>query len=166
VKKLNLKSLTELLEYQKSDKDNEEGAVVRFSDGFRFKMKFSEYCRLHVILTNVSNITVWEHLMHNYDFEALSDRVPDEMYVWLKNTIKKLQSEFNEIERLALKEFMRIYYINNITTRKEFAMEALKSEYHSILFSMYDKKPYDTIIWRKIRPEHSKPFRDGYEYIA
>lgn len=166
VKKVELKSLNELLNYQKLDKDNEEGIVVRFTNGFRFKLKFSEYCRLHVILTNVSNITVWEHLMKKYDFDALSDRVPDEMYAWLKNTISKLQSDYNEIERITLKEFMRIYYINNITTRKEFAMEALKSEYHSILFSMYDKKSYEELIWKRIRPVHSKPFRDGYEYIA
>jgi T4 RnlA family RNA ligase len=164
VKKLKMSNFTELLEYKKSNRDNEEGAVVRFEDNFRFKMKFEEYIRLHGILTNVSNLTVWEHLKGNYDFDALLDRVPDEFYDWLKRTTKTLQSNFGEIERQALKEFVRIYHVNEIVDRKLFAMEALKSEHRSILFKLYDKKPYDDIIWKLVRPEYSKPFKDGFEY--
>ena len=165
VKKYDLK-VNDLFELKKLDENNREGFVIRFEDGFRIKVKFEEYVRLHGILTNVSNVTVWEHLMNKYDFELLSDRVPDEMYTWLNKTISKLQIEYNEIERLALKEFVRIYHINNITTRKEFAMEALKSKYRSILFNVFDRKSYDIIIWKMIKPIRSTPFRDGYEYIA
>ncbi|MFA5207289.1 MAG: RNA ligase [Candidatus Paceibacterota bacterium] len=164
VKKFQLKSFDELKQLIKNGEDNSEGFVIRFSDGLRLKMKFAEYCRLHAILTNVSNLTVWEHLINNYDFDALYDRVPDEFYNWLKRTIKAIQSEFNEIERKALKEFIRIYYVNGITVRKDFAMEAIKTEYQSILFKLYDKRSYDEIIWKLVRPVYSKPFRDGFEY--
>ena len=162
VEKYDLK-VTDLNELKRIEEENKEGFVVRFSNGFRVKVKFNEYIRLHGILTNVSNLTVWEHLKNNYDFDALLDRVPDEFYDWLMKTVDKLQLNFNEIERLALKEFHRIYYVNNITDRKEFAMEAIKTNYRSILFKLYDKRPYDDIIWKTIRPEHSKPFKDGYE---
>lgn len=164
VKKLNIKTFSEVLEYQKSNRNNEEGAVVRFLNGFRIKIKFSEYVRLHGILTNVSNLTVWEHLMNNYDFDALLDRVPDEFYDWLKKTTGVLQQAFNEVERQALKEFVRIYHVNNIVDRKDFAMKALKSKQRSVLFKLYDKKPYDEIIWKEVRPVYSKPFKDGFEY--
>jgi RNA ligase len=102
--------------------------------------------------------------MNNYNFDALYDRVPDEFYDWLKRTINSLQSEYNEIERQALKEFTRIYHVNEISNRKDFAMEAIKTEYQSILFRMYDKRSYDEIIWKIIRPVYSKPFKDGFEY--
>lgn len=162
VKKFDVK-ITDLNELKKLEEENKEGFVVRFFNGFRVKVKFSEYIRLHGILTNVSNLTIWEHLKNNYDFDALLDRVPDEFYDWMKKTTNKLQSDFNEIERLALKEFIRIYHVNNIAERKDFAMEAMKTNYRSILFKLYDKRPYDEIIWKMIRPEYSKPFKDGYD---
>ena len=144
------------------NKDNEEGVVARFSNGFRMKIKFEEYVRLHGILTNVSNLTVWEHMMSGFDFDELVDRVPDEFYNWLNGTIAKIQNEFNEIERLALKEFVRIIHVNKIMDRKEFADHAKISEYSSILFKMYDCRSYDKIIWKAIRPVYSKPFAHGY----
>jgi RNA ligase len=164
VKKFELKSFGELRETIMKGEDNKEGFVIRFASGLRMKMKFEEYCRLHVILTNVSNLVVWEHLMFNYDFDALYDRVPDEFYNWLKRTIKIIRTDYNEIERLALLEFVRIYHVNEIVDRKSFAMEAGKSEHRAILFKLYDKRPYDEIIWKQVRPVYSKPFRDGYEY--
>jgi len=143
--------------------ENKEGYVFR--DGnFRFKWKFSEYVRLHSILTNVSNLTVWEHMKNNYDFDELLDRVPDEFYNWLKRTARELQIRYNEIERQALLDFVRIYHVNEITERSLFAEQAKKSEYRSILFKLYDKRRYCDIIWKQIRPVYSKPFRDGYEY--
>lgn len=163
VKKFDVK-ITDLIELKKLEEDNKEGFVVRFENGFRVKVKFVEYVRLHGILTNVSNLTVWEHLMNNYNFDELLDRVPDEFYDWLKKVVSALQSNFNEIERKSLKEFIRIYHVNQITDRKEFAMEAIKSEYRSILFKIYDRRPYDEIIWKLVRPVYSKPFKDGFEY--
>jgi len=156
-------TINNLNDLKRLEEDNKEGFVVKFEDGFRVKVKFAEYVRLHGILTNVSNLTIWEHLKNNYNFDELLDRVPDEFYVWLNKTVKVLQLSFNEIERLALKEFVRIYHVNNIVERKEFAVEALKSEHRSILFKLYDKKFYNEIIWKMIRPIYSKPFKDGLE---
>jgi RNA ligase len=162
VKKFNIKNVKNLLELKELEEDNREGFVVRFSNGFRVKVKFSEYVRLHGILTNVSNLTIWEHLRNNYDFDQLLDRVPDEFYDWLKATTKVLTDNYNDIERLALKEFFKIYYINEVTTRKDFAHEAVKTEYRSVLFKLYDRRPYGQLIWNMIRPEFSKPFDNSY----
>ena len=163
VKKYELKDIKTLNDLKVLEEENKEGFVVRFLNGFRVKVKFTEYIRLHGILTNVSNLVVWEHLKNNYNFDELLDRVPDEFYDWLKRTVKILQCDFNEIERQALKEFVRIYHINGIAGRKEFAAEAVKYEHQSILFKMYDKRNYDEYIWKQIRPVYSKPFKDGYE---
>lgn len=163
VKKYDVK-VDDLIDLKKLEEENKEGFVVKFKNGFRVKVKFNEYVRLHSILTNVSNLTIWEHLMNHYDFDALLDRVPDEFYNWLKRTTDALQTAYNNVEKEALKEFVRIYYVNEIANRKSFAAEAMKSEYRSILFKLYDKKPYDEIIWKMIKPDYSKPFKDGFEY--
>jgi len=166
VKKYDIKNINNLNDLKILEEENHEGFVVKFADGFRVKVKFNEYIRLHGILTNVSNVVVWEHLMNNYNFDLLLDRVPDEFYDWLRRTVGSLQLQYNDIERLALKDFIRIYHINNISDRKAFAMEAIKTEHRSILFRLYDKKPYDVLIWKQIRPVFSKPFKDGYEYVS
>lgn len=163
VEKIKVNSFTDLNTLRDKNDDNREGFVVRFENGFRVKMKFAEYSRLHAIVTNVSNLTVWEHLMNGYDFDELIDRVPDEFYTWLKRTIHILEGNFKEIERLSLKEFIRIYHINEIVDRKEFAEEAKKFKYQSILFRLYDKAEYAHLIWKKIRPVYSKPFAHGYD---
>lgn len=164
VKKYKIKHINDLAELKELEEDNREGFVVRFLNGFRVKVKFSEYVRLHRIITNVSNLTVWEHLKDNYEFDELIDRVPDEFYDWLKKTIKELQGKYNEIERESLLEFVRIYHINGITERSDFAKHAISSKYRSILFKIYDKRAYAEIIWKMIRPVYSKPFKDGYDY--
>lgn len=163
VKKYDIRNIKDLNELKKLEEDNKEGFVIRFEDGFRVKVKFAEYIRLHKIVTNVSNLTIWEHLMNKYDFDVLLNRVPDEFFSWLNKTVNILQQEFNNIERKALKEFLRISHINGIIERKEFAAEAIKSSYCAILFKMHDKKPYDELIWKMIRPKFSKPFQNGYE---
>jgi len=158
--------ITDLNQLKELEEDNREGFVIRFEDGFRVKVKFSEYVRLHGILTNVSNLTVWEHMKENYDFDDLLDRVPDEFYDWLKRTAARLQVKYNEIERQALLDFFKINYINEITERSLFVEQAKQSKHRAILFNMYDKKDYSKIIWKSIRPTYSKPFKDGYEYIS
>lgn len=163
VEKIEINDFKELMEYKKLNNINEEGIVVRFLNGFRMKIKFEEYVRLHGILTNVSNLTVWEHMMNGYDFDELVDRVPDEFYFWLTKTIDVLQGQFNNIKLNSLEEFVRIYHINEIKDRKLFADEAKKSSNRAILFKIYDKRNYDDIIWKKIRPVYSKPFAHGYE---
>lgn len=163
VKKYEVPNITNLIDLKKLEENNKEGFVVRFSNGLRVKIKFDEYVRLHRIITNVSNITIWEHLKDNFNFDELLDRIPDEFYVWLKRTVNQLQGNYNKVECNALKEFIRIYYVNNITERKEFAMEAIKTDCRSILFKIYEKRDYSDIIWKQIKPSYLKPFRDGYD---
>ena len=166
VKKYELKMVNDLSELKALEEDNREGFVIRFENGFRVKVKFTEYCRLHSILTNVSNKIVWEHLMNKLEFTELLEGVPDEFYDWLMKTAEELRNKFSEIERLALSEFIKIYYHDGNTERGQFAAQAKLSENRAILFKIYDKRPYDDIIWKRIKPEYSKPFKDGYEEVT
>lgn len=166
VKMYDIDAVKDLSELKALETDNKEGFVIKFANGFRVKVKFTEYIRLHGILTNVSNLVVWEHMRDNYEFDELLDRVPDEFYEWLKRTAKKIQADFNEIERLALLEFVRIYHVNEIIERGLFAEQAKLSKHRAILFKLFDRRPYADIIWKQVRPVYSKPFKDGYEYVT
>jgi RNA ligase len=137
-----------------------EGYVIRFKSGFRMKIKGEEYKRLHKILTNISNRDIWEYLKENKPFDELIDKVPDEFYEWVKKTADDLVEKYYEIEKKSLIDFAKIRKNINIEDRKSFALEALKCDNPSILFSMLDKKYYGDIIWKLIYPTYSKPFKN------
>jgi RNA ligase len=148
--------------------ENKEGYVIRFSSGFRMKIKFEEYCRLHTIVTNVSNKTVWEHLKNATSFEDLLERVPDEFYAWVSKTKKELEDAYKDIELKCYKKVIEILrespaMTDPISRKKFFALKAKDHKYSGILFSIYDGKDYSETIWKLVRPEYSKPFKDVIE---
>jgi RNA ligase len=140
--------------------NDREGYVIRFKNGFRMKIKGEEYKRLHRILTNISNRDIWEYLKDHKPFDEILDKVPDEFYDWVSNTADTLLEKYEEIEKKSLIDFARIIKSCNIDDRKCFALEALKCNNPSILFSMLDKKDYRDIIWKIIYPTYSKPFKN------
>lgn len=144
-------------------KDDEEGFVIRFQNGFRMKIKGKEYCRLHKILTNVSNRDIWENLKNGESLDQIIEKVPDEFYNWVKETKNKFESDFNLIKKEYEWIFKIIMRSENSNERKVFARHAINYRYSSILFSMYDNKQYDQIIWKILYPEYSKPFKKNYD---
>lgn len=141
------------------ESNNKEGFVIRFSNGFRVKMKFEEYCRLHKIITNCSNIVIWEHLSQGKPLLELLEKVPDEFYDYVKHVQSDLIEKFN----LILEENKCIFNsLNPNDTRKEKAMFIMKQKNPGILFCMLDNKKPDDYIWKMIRPKFSKPF-SNYE---
>lgn len=138
------------------EEDNREGFVVKFKNNERIKIKFDEYVRLHKIITNVSNKTIWRYLMDDLSFDELLNNVPDEFYNNIKETINDFKSKYIDFELKILKEFYRIYHVDGIVNRKKFAEAALKSNNHSFLFALYDCKSYEKAIWKKLKPNYIK----------
>jgi len=135
--------------------ENQEGYVVRFVNGFRMKIKFEEYCRLHRIVTNTSSRSIWDALRNGQDLQDIIEQVPDEFYDWVKSTKESLESSFRAIEqeaRDAMQEF---------PTRKEFALYAKNQKWPSIMFLMLEGRDYSQSIWKMLKPEHERPFREN-----
>jgi len=130
--------------------ENREGFVVRFRNGFRVKVKFGEYLRLHRIVTGISNLSIWEMLRDGVPQDDLLEQVPDEFYRWVKETIHTLQSQYTAIEEQSKADF-RI-----LNTRKETAMYFQTRKYPTVLFYMLDQKNYAPLIWKMVRPAYRK----------
>jgi RNA ligase len=144
-------------------KDDQEGFVVKFSNGDRIKVKGVEYLRLHKIMTNVTTTGIWEYLKNGEDVMELLKDVPDEFYKKIENYIKDLRYSYFQISEDAGKKFDYMMYgkYNDkepITDRKEYAEWVFTQPKHlsGILFRMLDKKDYSEIIWNLIRPEFKK----------
>jgi RNA ligase len=146
-------------------KNNEEGFVVRFSNGDRMKIKGEEYLRLHKIMTQVSTTSIWEVLSNGDDIDALLKDVPDEFYKKVKSYVGELKYSHFQISEYCGKHHDSYRYGKYgdkevEPTKKEFAEFVQrnfdKKELHAVMFSMWDKKDYSSIIWKLIRPKYEK----------
>jgi RNA ligase len=153
----NKKSISELA---KENDLSREGYVLKFSNGFRVKVKFEEYCRLHKIITNVSNIDIWEKLKDGLPLNEILDKVPDEFYGWVKNTENRLREEFQDILSDSEKILYSIKKKLGNSERKVYAEEIKKEINSGILFNLLDGRNPDQAIWKLVRPKWSKPFKE------
>jgi RNA ligase len=156
-------------ELKKIIANNSEGFVIRFKSGFRLKIKGEEYVRLHRLLTNFSNVDIWELLKNKQDLGDFLDRVPDEFDLWVRNIISELKRKYSGIEESAHDAYSSFFL-----TRPDFPKESGKKEYalwvkeqrkdlQGILFCIYDEKDYSDYIWKMIRPTYQKPFWNKIE---
>jgi RNA ligase len=144
-----------------------EGYVIRFSNGMRMKIKGTEYVRLHRILTNFSNKDIWELLKNGEPLEPFLERVPDEFDKWVKGVVMNLRYSFYSIYERAgkLHDGFRYGKYNDKEvepTKKEFAeyTKQFPKELSAVMFKMWDKKPYDHLIWSMVKPKYQKPFKN------
>ena len=148
---------------------DKEGYVIKFKNGFRMKIKGDEYVRLHKILTNISNRDIWEYLKDNKPFDELLERVPDEFNDWVKTTVRDLKYSCFQLRERAgkLHDGFRYGKYGDVypePTKKEFAEFVMKQQevLHAIMFAMWDgnNEKVDSIIWKIVKPEYSKPFKN------
>jgi hypothetical protein len=138
---------------------NHEGFVVRFKNGFRVKVKFADYVRLHKIITNVSSLDIWRALRDDVNFEELLKDVPDEFDEWVRNKEKELRDHFNEVKSGYIQEHERVISaLSDGYTMKDFALKVNELKAPREVFAIENSKNIDRGIWNKIRPEFMKPF--------
>jgi RNA ligase len=138
-----------LVEKSRPDFTNKEGFVIKFASGFRVKVKYEEYFRLHKIMTGVNERFIWEFLKENKPLPL--ENVPDEFFQYVTEVRDRLEMKFENTLDEAEKAFNDICVHGE--TRKEFALKAIQSPYRAILFKMLEGKPYVEIIWDMIKPE-------------
>lgn len=136
---------------------NEEGFIIKFSNNFRVKIKFSDYIHLHKIITGISNVAIWEYLSQNKPIDELLEKVPDEFFDWVKSVQADLQRKCKNI----LEEVQNSFKI--LGDRKETAMYFQTQKYPGILFAMLDSKSIEPLIWKLVKPEYSKPYKNYEE---
>ena len=142
------------------DGQNEEGFVVRYRSGLRVKYKLAEYTRLHYLLTGITSRTIWEYLSTNQPLSLLLEHVPDEFYRWVTKTVERLQEQCRAIKSVA----QSIYdHLDQSLGRKEIAALVVQGQYPHIVFALLDHKPYQHMIWKMIKPQAEKPFREDEE---
>ncbi|CAI2769090.1 T4 RnlA family RNA ligase [Flavobacterium collinsii] len=144
--------IKDILILREMEVDNKEGFIIKYANDFRVKIKFEEYLRLHRIITQVSNLNIWEYLKTNQSMEEILERVPDEFFDWVKQTKSDLENQYQIIENQCKADF------KVLESRKETALYFQTCQYQGVLFAMLNNKDYSVIIWKMIRPIFEKPF--------
>ena len=144
---------------------NEEGFVLKWKDGFRLKVKFDDYIRLHRLLTGLNERVLWEYLKEGKNIQDLRKNVPEEFTQWLDNVVFDIQVKFYEIFKDCY-SFIRKHNLKE-GSRKEAACIILKNkkEYQAVLFSMIDedKERVRENIYKLVKPNSTKTFVEEYK---
>lgn len=152
---------------KKRNEYNKEGFVVTFQPFFRMKIKFEDYVRLHKIMTGFSNVSVWEALKEGKDIDEMLGEVPDEFDKWVKKIIRDIRYHKYQIEERAGKihDYFRYGKYNDRDpepTKKEFVEHLdfckIEDPIRAISLAIWDKKKYDRILWKTLKPKYQKPF--------
>jgi hypothetical protein len=135
-----------------------EGYVLKYANGFRMKVKFEEYVRLHRIITNISNVDIWETLKDGRDFSEVLEKVPDEFYDWVREVERGLHQAHSDILWEAHEVYERLLSKLGNASRKDYALALKDEKLSSIVFRFLDGKRADDIAWKMVKPKWSKPF--------
>src|SRR5690554_331864 len=154
-KRFDFQSIHEVLDHLKDLTYNEEGYVVRFSDGTRVKFKGDEYVKMHRIVTGISPLTIWESMSNGKVSKDLLMSIPEEFRSIYEDISNDLERKYKLVKDEVEDSFRSIYSLfgNN---RKEIGLFLAKNDilYSKMIFprllEKYDK--LDQMIMREIRP--------------
>ena len=156
-KKINIHNLDEI---QKMAEPNKEGFVIVYDSGFRVKVKFDEYVRLHRIVTGINSRRVWEVLRNGDSLNEFLQNVPEEFEKWITSTRDELIGKKLDLENRAI-AVVTDFREREITDRKEIALEVM--EHHKdisrLVFGLLDEKDISPMAWAMIKPEVTDPFK-------
>jgi RNA ligase len=129
--------------------DNREGFVLRFDNGFRMKMKYEDYFRLHRLRTYLTKKHIFEFIETNSrdELNEMVDQFDEEIRMSVNKIVEEFDNRFSEIESEARSEY------REFDTDKEAALYFNTCKWRPILFNMRKGKPYDPLIWRVIKGE-------------
>lgn len=155
-KRFNFQSIHEVLDHLKDLTYNEEGYVVRFSNGTRVKFKGDEYVKMHRIVTGISPLVLWESMCNGKVPKDLLISIPEEFRSIYEDMSKDLERNYKLVKDEVENSFKSIYSLfgNN---RKEIGLFLAKNDilYSKMIFprllEKYDK--LDQMIMKEIRPK-------------
>lgn len=95
-KRFDFQSLQELSQSARTLGLLQEGFVVRFADGLRLKIKTDDYLRIHGMISRVTPLAIWEHLVTGTDLESIRRDLPEEFWQDFDQIVGILKQQFDK----------------------------------------------------------------------
>lgn len=77
---------------------DDEGLVIRFSNGLRLKLKGAEYCRIHALISRCTPLAMWEAMAACDDMSAIRRDLPEEFWTDFDDIVRLLSASVAAIE--------------------------------------------------------------------
>lgn len=129
--------------------DNREGFVLRFDNGFRLKMKYEDYFRLHRLRTYLTKKHIFEFIEtgRRDELAELVSNFDEEIKISVDKIVKGFDDRYEEIINEANGEF------RHFETDKEAALYFNTCKWRPILFNIRKGKDVSYLIWKVIKNE-------------
>lgn len=134
--------------------ENEEGYVVKFSNGERCKLKFEEYVKLHGLYTRTSSYDIYNCMKDGDNLKAVIDNAPDEIYGWIDSVKEDIERDFNNLLTSIKVEYKTICLSLGECSDKEFALFVKGNQYEHYMFKMRFGKDMSEQIWKDVKPKY------------
>ena len=136
----------EMLLLAKSLSVNQEGWVLRYSDGSRFKIKGDTYVEMHRLISNCS----FRHVLAAYvqgDSDSYIMRLPDELHPLARQWQKEINDELTRLMGFIWQGTESHRYLS----RKDFALWVIQEhkEHSALYFTAFDNKDVRSLILRR-----------------
>lgn len=136
--------------------DNEEGYVIRFSNGERCKIKGAEYLRLHKMMSEMSTTAVWDCLRNGDSILKLIHDFPDEFYNIVRDYERDLSRDFYNKSIEINSEYLLINKGLGNCSDKTYALFIKDNPYKSFLFSLRNNRDITKQIWDSLKPAYRR----------
>ena len=129
------------------DSVNKEGFVIKFSNNFRLKLKYEEYCQMHFVKYGITRKDVFTYLKDNREDELVEmiSLLEEEDRMVLNGIIDEIRGVYNNIYNICIEEKRE-----DFETRKDAAEYIKTCTYPHVLFAMMFSggDRYKQIIWK------------------
>ena len=127
--------------------ENREGFVIKFKSGFRMKLKFAEYWKLHFLKAGFTEKQILQYLIDD-DKESIQkalDMFDEEHQIYYNEIIDKFKEAYNSILDIAKSQY------KEFDNDKDAAMYFKSCDYPNIMFNMRKGKNVREAIWNLVK---------------
>jgi RNA ligase len=153
-------SIEEMIGLQKTIPKDQEGFVVRFTNGLRVKIKGDEYMKIAKMLSHMSPISFWEVMKNGVVDRQYLEQLPEEFRKDYEPIVMELEKRYNEVSNEILQDYESLP-VHDMKVKGNAKIVGLmiqtdprKFKHPGAVFPMLNKSwtAVDTYIKRKTRP--------------
>lgn len=112
-KRYSYTSISDLIVHAQTLPANEEGYVLRFSNGLRLKIKGDEYCRIHAMISRVTPLALWEAMKAGDDLGAIRKLLPEEFWNDFDKIVNVLTNQLESLVSKVKEVAQRVAHMSN-----------------------------------------------------
>lgn len=106
-------SIAEMISHAAALPRDDEGFVIRFSNGLRLKLKGAEYRRIHALISRCTPLAMWEAMDAGDDMAAIRRDLPEEFWADFDDIVQLLNANIAAVEARVAEAAASVAHLSN-----------------------------------------------------